>query len=158
MCFIYLNIIEKKECPSLSALLYCRLETMKLLNKSVICYFHYIKSILNDDLSTPWFNWLPWTSTGSSYLRGFRWNQRNLEILKFYTSWVHWKNQCRSTVRNYALLGNEHEYQHSDTIVKNIFNPFYGTGVFLYFLKYIRKPEVAHVFGGHRRRPVPWMG
>ena len=38
-----------KECPSLFSYLYCLLKTMKLLNKCVICYFHYLKSILNED-------------------------------------------------------------------------------------------------------------
>ena len=44
-----------------------------------------------------------------------------------------------------ALLWNmNHEYQHSaDIMVKNTFNPFHGTGVFLYFPRYIKKPEVA---------------
>ena len=37
---------------------------------------------------------------------------------------------------------NKHGYQHSAGIfIKNIFNQFHGTGLFLYFLKYIRKPE-----------------
>ena len=38
---------------------------------------------------------------------------------------------------------DKHEYQHFDVFVKHNFNPFHGTGVFLYFLKYIRKPEIA---------------
>ena len=47
-------------------------------------------------------------------------------------------------VNTSTLLWNKHEYQHSaDIFVKNIFNPFPGTGLFLYFLKYIRKPEVS---------------
>ena len=73
----------------------------------------------------------------------------NQKTLKFYTSWVHWKNQCRSTVRKHALLWNKHEYQHSAVIfVKNIFNSFPDTVLFLYFLKYIRKPEVSWYFQG----------
>ena len=87
------------------------------------------------------FNWLPWTFTGSSHWEVFieiNWIQKTLK----FTSWVHWKNQCRSTVRKYALLCNKHEYQHSaDKFLKNIFNLFPGTGPFLYFLKHIRKTQ-----------------
>ena len=93
------------------------------------------------------FNWLLWTFT--SHWEVFLEINLNQKILRFYTSSVNWKNQCRSTVRKHALLWNKHEYQHSAGIfVKNIFNPFRGTGVFLYFLKYIRKPEVAWCFQG----------
>ena len=38
--------------------------------------------------------------------------------------------------------------QHFDRLIKSIFNPFHGTGVFLYFQKYIRKPEVPGSFQG----------
>ena len=92
------------------------------------------------------FNWLQWTSTLEATDQLINLNQK---ILRFDTSWVHWKNQCRLTVRKHALLWNKHEYQHSaDIFVKNIFNPFPGTGLFLYFLKYIRKPEVSWCFQG----------
>ena len=115
------------------------------------------------------FNWLPWTFTGSSRWEVFLEINLNQKTLKFYTFWVHWKNQCwstvrkhallcnkheyqrqcRSTVRKHALLCNKHEYQHStDIFIKNIFNPFPGTGLFLYFLKYIRKSEVSWYFRG----------
>ena len=95
------------------------------------------------------FNWLPWTFTGSSHWEVFLEINLIQKTLKFYTSWVHWKNQCRSTVRKHALLWNKHEYQHYvDTFVKNIFNPFHGFGHFLYFLKYIRKAEVSWCFPG----------
>ena len=44
-------------------------------------------------------------------------------------------------------LWNKHEYQNSaDIFVKNIFNPFDDAGLSLYFLKYMRKPEVPDVF------------
>ena len=36
----------------------------------------------------------------------------------------------------------------TDIFVKNIFNPFHGIDAFLYFLKYIRKPEIAWCFQG----------
>ena len=71
------------------------------------------------------------------------------KTFKFYTSWVHWKNQCKLTVRKHGLLWNKHEYQHSaDISFKNIFNPFPATGLFLHFLKYIRKTEVSWCFQG----------
>ena len=88
------------------------------------------------------FNWLPWTSTRSSHWKVFLEINLNKKTLKFYTSWVHWKNR-RSTVRKHALLWNKNEYQHFDIFVRNIFNLLHGTGFFLYFLKYIRKLEVA---------------
>ena len=44
----YVNIIEKGMSQSLH-FFYCLLKTVKLFNKCVICYFHYLKSILNDD-------------------------------------------------------------------------------------------------------------
>ena len=92
------------------------------------------------------FNWLPWTCTRSSHWEVFLEVDLNQKTLKFSTSRVHWKNQCRS-VRKHALLWSKHEYQHSaDIFVKNIFNPFHGTGFFLYFLKYIRKSEVSWCF------------
>ena len=92
------------------------------------------------------FNWLPWTFTGSSHWEVFLEINLIQKTLKFYTSWVHWKNQCRSTVREHALLCSEHEYQHSaDIFFKNIFK-FPSAGAFLYFLKYIIKPEVSWCF------------
>ena len=45
-----------------------------------------------------YFNWLPWISTGSSHWEVFVEINLNQKTLKFYTSWVHWKNQCRLTV------------------------------------------------------------
>ena len=39
---------------------------------------------------------------------GVPWNQLKKKTLKLYT---HWKNQCRSTIRNHALLWNKREYQ-----------------------------------------------
>ena len=93
------------------------------------------------------FNWLPWT--GSSHWEVFLEISLIQKTMKFYNSWVHWKNQCRSTVRKHALLWNKHKYQHSaDIFVKNILNPFPVIGLFLYFLKYIRKPEVSWWFLG----------
>ena len=54
--YIILYIIEKKECSSLSPFLYCLLETRKLFNRCVVCYFHYLKTILNNDLFNEYNN------------------------------------------------------------------------------------------------------
>ena len=106
------------------------------------------------------FNWLPWISTGRSHWKVFLDTNLNQKTLTLYTSWMHWKKQCRSTVKKHALLWNKHEYQYSAHIfVKNIFNPFYGTGLSLYFLKYIRKPpELSWCFQEAWKRLWPWNG
>ena len=45
--------------------------------------------------------------------------------MKFYTPKVHWKNQCRSTIRKHSLLWNKQKYQHpNDIFVKNVFTHF----------------------------------
>ena len=44
---------------------------------------------------------------------------------------------------DYKKAWNNPEYQHSaDIFDTNIFNAFHGNDLFLYSLKYIRKPEV----------------
>ena len=40
----------------------------------------------------------------------------------------------------------------TDIFVKNIFNPFHGTGLFLYSLKYMRKLMFSV---GNKKRTVP---
>ena len=106
-----------------------------------------------------WFNWLPLTSTGSSYWEVFLDLNLNQKTLKFYTSWLHWKNQCRSTVRKHARLWSKHQYQHSaDIFVKNIFNPFPGIVVFLCILPEKQNQRFPDVFRGHWKRPVLWNG
>ena len=95
------------------------------------------------------FSWLAWIFTGTSHWEVFLGINLIPKTLKFYTSWVHWKNWCRSTLRKHALLWNKHEYQQSaDIFVNNIFNPFPGTDLFLYVLEYVRKPEVSRYFQG----------
>ena len=75
------------------------------------------------------FNWLPWTSIRISYWEMLPEMNLNQKTLKLYTSWVHWKNKCRSTRRMDPLF--KHEYQHSgDIFVKNIFKPFHDTNLF----------------------------
>ena len=39
----------RKECFSITLFLYCPLKTIKMFNECVICYLHYLKSILNGD-------------------------------------------------------------------------------------------------------------
>ena len=142
----------------------------------------------------------------------------NQKTMKLYTSWAHWKNQCRTrsshqrcsarkgVLRNSAKSTGKHlchtglrpatslkkrlwhrcflvnfvkflrtlfyrtppgdcfsrtnmsmlYYETSMNIdilltyllktVENIFNPFHGTGLFLYSLKYMKKPEVSWSF------------
>ena len=50
------------------------------------------------------FNWLLWTSTGSSHWEVFLEINLNKKTLTFYTFRVHWKNRCRSTVRKHAVM------------------------------------------------------
>ena len=77
---------------------------------------------------------MPWTSAGSSHWKMLIEINLSQQTLKFYTFWVHW---------------NRREYQHSTGVfVKIVFNPFYSTGLFLYFLRYIRKQEVSRCFQG----------
>ena len=59
----------------------------------------------------------------------------NQKTLKLYTSWVHWKNQCKLTTRKHAVI-EQAWIQHS--------GPFLGTG--LYSLKYVRKPDDSWCF------------
>ena len=93
-------------------------------------------------IKTLCFNFLPWISNRSSYWELFLEINLNQKILKLYTSWVHWKNQCILTIGQHALLWNNHEYQNSaDMFLKNIFNKVHDTDLFSYSLKYIRKPE-----------------
>ena len=95
---------------------------IKLFN-SGICHFHYLKSILNDDSFKEYIkpmvsinlkiyaiiktvyscNWLPWTSTKGSHWEVLLEINQNLKILKLYTTWVNWKNQCTSTTRKHVL-------------------------------------------------------
>ena len=101
------------------------------------------------------FSGLSWTSTGSSQWEMFLENYLNQKTLKLYITWMHWKKQCRLTIRKHALSWNKHEYQHyPDKFVKNIFNPFHGTGVFVYPLKYIRKPEVSWCIQGTLKETI----
>ena len=55
------------EHPSNSSFLYCPLKTIILFNKCVVCYFHYLKSILNDESFNPIQDW---PFRGCSRIRG----------------------------------------------------------------------------------------
>ena len=98
--------------------------------------------------STQWFV-LIWNIFCNKKSSLFHWEvfheiNVNQTTLKLYTSWMHGKNQHRSTIIKHALLRNKCEYQHSaDIFVRNIFNPFHGTGLFLYSP---RKAEVSWCF------------
>ena len=131
---------------------------LKYLYKLKIIYFNWVP--LKYAIITVYcFNWLPWTSAGSSHWEVFLEINLILKTLKFYTPKVDWKNQCTSTIKKHALLWNKHKYQRpADIFVKNIFNPFHGSGLFLYYLKYIRNQRFPDVFRGHWKRPVTWSG
>ena len=65
----------------------------------------------------------------------------NVETL--YLKWIE-KTTRKIDYKKACSLMNKHEYQHSaDILIKNIFKPFYGTGLFLYSFKYIGKLEVS---------------
>ena len=77
------------------------------------------------------------------------WNQFNSENIEILYLLSALKEPVQIDCKKNALLWNKHEYQHSAVIfVKNIFNSFPDTVLFLYFLKYIRKPEVYWYFQG----------
>ena len=59
-----------------------------------------------------------------------------------------YENHVLHMLQTTLLQNKKHKYQHFDTFVKYIFNPFHDFSVFLYFLKYIRKLEVCLCFQG----------
>ena len=58
--------------------------------------------------------------------------------------------------KNTCLLWSKHECQHSAE--KNIFNPFHGTFLFQYFLKYIRTRCFLRFSGGTEREQYLKIG
>ena len=101
---------------------------MKLFNKCVLCCFHYLKSILIDDLlntSTQWFLLNQCICYNKNRLLF------QLVVMNLY------QKQCIFSVRKKnSLLWKRHKYQHSaDIFVKTICKPFHDTGLFLYSLK-----------------------
>ena len=89
-------------------------------------------------------------------LRRVTWNQlksENTDILYRLKEPVQIVCKKACSVKEQAWI------QHFDIFVKNIFNPFHGTGVFLYFPKYIRKPEAAWCFHVALKEasPIKWV-
>ena len=84
-CFILSQYNWKRNVPA--SLHFCIVYWKYMLTKKVYC-----------------FNLLPWTFTDSSHWEVFFEINLIKKTLKFYTFWVHWKNQCRSIVRKHALL------------------------------------------------------
>ena len=115
--------------------------------------FQLVAFKIHGIIKTACFNCLPLISTRNSYWEVFLEINLNQKTLKFYASWVHWKNQCRSTVRRHSLLCNKHEYQHFDIFVKNIFSPFMALVFFC------EKPEGAWCFQGALKKicPMKWV-
>ena len=110
-----------------------------------------------------WGNNLAGNCPGCSYPRGnFPWEQcvdtrsSNWVVLwKKLKAWNSLTYECikttsaRWTIRKHALFWNKTEYQHSiEIFVKNIFDPFHDTDLFLYSLRSIKKPEVSWYFQG----------
>ena len=103
-------------------------------------FFQLVVFKINGIVTVYCFNYLPWTFTGSNHREVFCEMNLNHETLKFWYLLNALKEQCRSNVKKHVLLWSKHECQHSaDIFVKNIFNSFCSTGLFLYLLKYIRK-------------------
>ena len=169
-------MIEKRNVPVFLHFCIVYWKQWNCFSKCAICYFHYLKSfwmiIRLKNISTHWFV-LIWNICYNKKslllqlvalniyrkhsLRGVPWNR--LKSVSIDTSWVHWENQCISTIRKHALLWKKHGYQRStDIFVRNIFNAFRATGLFLYSLKYIRKPEVSWYFQGALKetRAMKW--
>ena len=80
------------------------------------------------------FNWLPWTSTASSHWEKFLEINLNQDI-EHIDSWLQWKKQHRSAIRNHALLCmNKDEYLHCWHICWKILTQIHQkTGCFLMF-------------------------
>ena len=159
---------------------------MKLLSKSVICYFHYLKNILImihlKNISTLWIlliSSICYNKTSLFQLVAFKIHashgchehlpepvtercslkQRKQKTLNFYTSWVQWKDQCRSTLRKHALLWNKHEYHTLTYFLEITLNHFMALVVLFYtswnISENLRLPEV---FRRHWKRSVLWNG
>ena len=86
------------------------ISTLWFLLISSICYnktilFQLVAFKIHAIIKTAYcVNWLPWTSSGSSHWEVFLEIDLNQKTLKFYTSRMHWKNQCRSTIRKHAVM------------------------------------------------------
>ena len=126
-----LNYDSFKEC--INPLLFINLKYILQLKSLLFQLFAFkIYAIIKTVFC---FNWLPLTSTGSSHW-GVPWNQlksENIEIL--YLLWA-LKELVQMDYKKACCVMEKHECQHSvEIFVKNIFNPFHGTGIFLYSLK-----------------------
>ena len=82
--------------------------------------------------------------------------QPKSESIKIFTSWVHWKNLYRSTIRKHALLWNKHEYQHSaDVLLKICLSHFMALVFFYISWNTSENQKFLDVFKGHRKTLVP---
>ena len=110
------------------------------------------------------FNWLPWTSTGSSHCEMFLEINLNQKALKFFTSWMHWKNQCKSTLRKHAVM--EQALMSTLAYLLKISSTHFMTLKFFYTSWNTSETSwntsenqmFPDLFKGHWRRPVPWNG
>ena len=83
----------------------------------------------------------------------------NQKTLKIYTSWVHWKNQCRLAIKNMLCHGTRMDF--------NILLIYFSKITLTHFMALIsfytpwntsENQRFLDVFRGHRTRPVPWNG
>ena len=141
-------------------------------NFIILHFFHFLKTILNEKKllfqlvpfkiytimkTVSCFIWLPWASTRSSHWDVFLEINLNQKILKLYSIWVHWKNQCRLTIRKHALLWNKHEYQHSaDDLLKISLTHFLALESFYTLLNTSENQSFPDLVRRHREKPVPW--
>ena len=108
-------------------------------------------------IKTVCFNSLPWTSTRSSHREVFLEINLNHKTLKLCTSWVHWKNQCKSTIKKYALLCMNINILLT-YLLKTSLTHFIALVIFYSPRNTPEKQRFSDVFAGHRRRSVPWNG
>ena len=101
------------------------------------------------------FNWLLRRSAESIYWNVFLKINRNQKTIKLYTTWDHWYNWRRLTIRKHALLWNKYQYQHSaDIFVKIIVNPFMALVSLYTPWNTSEKQRFSDNFREHRKRPV----
>ena len=97
------------------------------------------------------FNWLSWKSTRSSHWKVFleiNLIQKTLKIYNWYPLSALKEPAEIDHKKTSSIMEQAWKSTTADIFIKNIFNPFHGTGLFIYFLKYIRKPEVSWCFQG----------
>ena len=100
---------------------------------------------------------MSWASTGSSHWKVFLQIKLDQESLKLYTSWVHWKNQCRSTKRLHTRLWKIMNTNILLTyLLKSSLTHFMALVSFFIPGNISENQRFPNVFRGNRKRPIPW--